>query len=746
MTDPEINILASVNGYDWSNVEPSIFGTLFERHFDPEQGIADRRPLHQPRRYRHAGRAGGDGAAAAGVGRGPPALRRGALAESARAARTVASRHSRSGKILAQAARRSTGPCRTSPSGCTTSPCSIRPAARATSSTWRSTCCWTWKRRSSPTRPATGWRSLPHVRPTQLSGLEINPFAQQLAQVVIWIGYLQWMHHNGFKHAQRSGPRADREHPLQGRDPRPLRPRTPQRAASGPRRSSSWEIRRFWAIRRCAADLGDEYVESPCEHSTKIGCRANPIFAVTGLKRRASKSRPKKCKRAGLLATQGIRGGANRKVLERIKESGDIFLAESDRDWILEGATVHVSMVGFDDGVENGEKYLNDQTVSRINSNLSTGSETTSRDYFTCQRRNFFLRKLQGRSFRYNRMRSIGIVEKRGNPTGLANSDVLRPVVNSKDILQSRDYRWIIDNADLALKDACLYESPHEIVHKRVKPVRDVNRNKWLKDNWWRPQRMRPQMREAIRPLKRFFVTTTTSKHRIFIWLQSPILPDHQLIVFAREDDLFFGILHSRIHEIWSRAVGTQLREVESGFRYTPTTCFETFPLPHPTKKQEKAIAAAAKELDALRNRWLNPPEWTRTEVLEFPGSLSGPWARYVVEPDARGIGTVRWPRLVPKEPDCAGRTQKTHAHKPLQPASPVAPKRPRPPRRRRLRRLRLGSELERRRDFGAPVEVEFGEVRVRQSSREPRIAQIGANNKKGFVFQGRSRPLSAER
>ena len=46
---------------------------------------------------------------------------------------------------------------------------------------------------------AHGLALFPHVRPTQLSGLEINPFAQQLAQVVIWIGYLQWMHHNGFK-------------------------------------------------------------------------------------------------------------------------------------------------------------------------------------------------------------------------------------------------------------------------------------------------------------------------------------------------------------------------------------------------------------------------------------------------------------------------------------------------------------------------------------------------------------------
>ena len=133
---------------------------------------------------------------------------------------------------------------------------------------------------------------------------------------------------------------------------------------------------------------------------------------------------------------------------------------------------------------------------------------------------------------------------------------------------------------------------------------------------------------------------------------------------------IFFGVLHSRLHEIWALAQGTQLREKESGFRYTPTTCFETFPFPQPRPEQEAAIAAAAKELNELRERWLNPSEWTREEILEFPASLDGPWSRYVVaapvsgavvSPKAAGtaastpgIGTARYPRLVPKDADCA--------------------------------------------------------------------------------------------
>lgn len=93
------------------------------------------------------------------------------------------------------------------------------------------------------------------------------------------------------------------------------------------------------------------------------------------------------------------------------------------------------------------------------------------------------------------------------------------------------------------------------------------------------------------------------------------VLADSALIAFSRDDDYFFGVLHSRVHEVWSRALGTQVREVESGFRYTPTTCFETFPFPWPPGMEPAkdarviAISSAAATLDRLRSGWLNPPE-----------------------------------------------------------------------------------------------------------------------------------------
>jgi len=142
------------------------------------------------------------------------------------------------------------------------------------------------------------------------------------------------------------------------------------------------------------------------------------------------------------------------------------------------------------------------------------------------------------------------------------------------------------------------------------------------------------------------------------------------VIVFARSDEYFLGVLHSRFHEVWGLKQGTRL---ETRPRYTPTTCFETFPFPRLTPAQEAAIAGAAKELNELRERWLNPPEWTVERVLEFPGSIGGPWERYIVGPlpsagagpsaasgdAAYKIGLVRYPRLEARDADCAAKLKK---------------------------------------------------------------------------------------
>ena len=498
---------------------------------------------------------------------------------------------------------------------------------------------------------------IPFVGPWQLYGIEVNRYAFDLAQMTVWIGYLQWTHFNGFAAGQDPVlRRMDRNFQCKDAILDLTEPDNPQEP-DWPKVDAIVGNPPFLGGGFLRRELGDDYVDKLFDVWSDRMPRGSDLCCYW-FEMARSQIEKDRCWRAGLLATQGIRGGANRKVLERIKRSGDIFFAESDRPWILDGANVHVSMVGFDDGTEEN-RILDGAPVTSINANLSIGTDITT---VTEMRRNdgiCFRASEKGGAFDVTENVAIEMLTL-PNAHGRPNSDVVRPFVNGKMVLQGKPHDWIVD---FALEEdenkVSLYENPFSYLASSVKPARQRNREQRQRKYWWLHRRNAVEMRTAIAPLGRFIVTAGLSKHRIFTWMSHPVLPDHQLIVFARSDDCFFGVLHSRVHEVWARAQGTQLRERESGFRYTPTTCFETFALPRPTEEQTAAIAAAAKELDDLRNGWLNPPEWTREEVLEFPGSADGPWARYVHNPDDRGIGTVRYPRIVPADEACAAKLKK---------------------------------------------------------------------------------------
>jgi type II restriction/modification system DNA methylase subunit YeeA len=487
---------------------------------------------------------------------------------------------------------------------------------------------------------------LPQVGPWQLYGIEVNPYAYELAQMTVWIGWLQWIQTNGFGEPQ--------EPILQVLDTFTCRDAILTQHADGSVTEPEWPKVEFIVSnppflgdKMMRGAMGDRYVEAlrTIFHDRVPGGADLCCFWFEKARTAIEAGR---CRRAGLLATQGIRGGANRRLLERIRQSGDIFFAESDRNWVLDGANVHVSMVGFDDGTQV-ERVLDGQVVQTINSNLTNRSDTTS-----------------AKALRENAGMCIIGTQKNGafeapidlaklwlglplNPHGRPNSDVVLPWSNGADVTQGPSNRWIVDfGVSRSESAAALYQAPFEHLLARVKPERQRNRREAYRLRWWLHAEPRRAMRDATTTLSRFVATPVLSKHRLFVWMGIPTLADKQLAVLARSDDYFFGVVHSRVHEEWARATGTQLREAESGFRYTPTTCFETFPFPSPTDVQREAIAAAARELDALRSRWLNPPEWVKEDVLEFPASVDGPWARLVRDPNTGGIGTARYVRLVP--------------------------------------------------------------------------------------------------
>jgi type II restriction/modification system DNA methylase subunit YeeA len=161
---------------------------------------------------------------------------------------------------------------------------------------------------------------------------------------------------------------------------------------------------------------------------------------------------------------------------------------------------------------------------------------------------------------------------------------------------------------------------PFEYVRRHVKPLRDENRRDRLRLRWWIYGESRPGLRRALADLARCIVTPEVAKHRIFVWMDTDVIPDHTLHVIARDDDYCFGILQSRIHEVWSLKQGARMG-VGNDPRYSSTRTFETFPFPWPPGQEPaddplvQAIARAAQELVQKRDAWLNPPGAAEDEL-----------------------------------------------------------------------------------------------------------------------------------
>jgi type II restriction/modification system DNA methylase subunit YeeA len=393
-----------------------------------------------------------------------------------------------------------------------------------------------------------------------------------------------------------------------------------------------------------------------------------------------------KTKAAGLVSTNSIRGGANRTVLDAIVQTMTIFEAWADEDWFDAGTAVRVSLVCFSNTRLDTIRLVG-EPVALIHADLTAGNGEENTDITKVK----ILSENGGTSF-------IG-TQKSGNfdlpgetarqwlnqpnLNGKSNNEVVRPWTNGMDITRRPSDTWIVDfGVNMSKQDASFYEMPFEYISRQVRALLLEKQSKWLKEKkdtkhldkqittWHLLLCARAEMRTAFDGLSRFIGTPRVAKHRLFVWLDVSILPDCQIVAIARADDTTFGILHSRFHELWSLGLGSSL---EDRPRYTPTTCFETFPFPQgltpadtvpknvgwvdavstqhlprphvglqtavtqpthlegngnitattpfsqPTpaiitnsaqRPHAQAIAEAAFKLNQLRENWLNPPEW----------------------------------------------------------------------------------------------------------------------------------------
>jgi type II restriction/modification system DNA methylase subunit YeeA len=522
-----------------------------------------------------------------------------------------------------------------------------------------------------------GFAFKPQVTVPQLQAIEINPYAFELAQVSVQIGYLQWRRDNGFDNDRT--PVLQNLDGFQNEDALLVphfhnKAKTLKEAQAGEHAGDDalkFYTEREWpdcdvivgnppfiGNKRLRSELGDEYAKAVFEtYGNRLPATSD--FCCYWFEKARELVADGKCKRVGLVATTGSTQISSRRAFERIKESGKIFFAISDRDWFDAGISIRICMVGFGNADTTDQPTLDGKEVATINADLSTGLDTTGKQYLQANENLSFMGTTKVGDFDIQHERAIEMLLA-VNPHGKPNSDVLRPYHNGSDLVRNNSHRWIIDyGVGTPVETAALYETPFKYIVEFVKPQRLKNNRPVRAKNWWLLGETLPAFRHVTAKLLRYIGTPCVAKHRLFVWQDSTVLPDAKVIAFAFSDDFHFGILHSRLHEVWTLAM-CGWHGIGNDATYNPTECFETFPFPRPTPKQEAAIAAAAQELNALRERWLNPPEWTVEKILEFPGTIGGPWARYIdpssiINPPS-SLGLVRYPRLEPRDADCAAK------------------------------------------------------------------------------------------
>lgn len=330
----------------------------------------------------------------------------------------------------------------------------------------------------------------PSVSPEQLHGIEVNEYAHELAQVTVWIGYIQWLRDNGF-----GAPSQPILKPLDtitnidailafDEHGRPYEPEWPQAdviIGNPP----------FLGDKKMRAELGDEYVEAL--RGLYDGRVPGGADLVTyWFERARAKVEWSEVSRVGLLATQSVRVGANRSVLDHIKKTGDIFLAWSDRPWILDGAAVRVAVVGFDKGVEQ-QRELNGTSVSVINANLTSQVDTTQAVLLHENFNLAFVGTQKGGSFDLPVDIAAEMITAPINVNGRPNTDVVRPWLNGSDITGRSKGKFIIDFPPEILEDeAALYEMPFNYLERHVKPERLKNNRAAYREKWWIHAEARP--------------------------------------------------------------------------------------------------------------------------------------------------------------------------------------------------------------------------------------------------------------
>ena len=509
------------------------------------------------------------------------------------------------------------------------------------------------------------------VDPHQFLGIEINPRAAKIAEMVLWIGYLQW-HFRTYGNVNPPEPVLRDFKNIENRDAlityescqrltdatgQPLTRWDGQTYKTSPITGDpipdeSAQIEQFRYIKpkkakwpkadyiignppfignkRMRITLSDTYVDALRASYPEIPESAD--FVMFWWHIAGEKITLNETARFGFITTNSIRQEFNRRIIENLfqKEVLGIDFAIPDHPWIdsADGAQVRIAMtIACNKNVKLHNTVANviNETLTEneieisfktqkgfIHPNLRIGANLTN------------LTILESNSSLANRgmiPHGEGFLITKDLIGALDNGALLKPYRNGRDLTSVARDIYVIDTFELTENDLMnKYPQTWQHLRNTVKPERDAQKLKSLKENWWLFCRPRTVLRAVHQNIKRYIATVQTAKHRFFQFLEVDILPDDKLIAIGLEDAFYLGVLSSRLHVYWALATGGNMG-IGNDPIYNKSKCFDAFPFPVATPEQQKSIRELAEQIDAHRKKQqATYPELTLTgmyNVLE---------------------------------------------------------------------------------------------------------------------------------
>ncbi|MBP9896931.1 MAG: class I SAM-dependent DNA methyltransferase [Gemmatimonadales bacterium] len=482
---------------------------------------------------------------------------------------------------------------------------------------------------------------LDEVHPRQFHGIEVNWWAREIAELTLWIGYHQfWREAHGGRtppvpiledtgtiecrdailawDATVHRPEKDRPDPT----PRIVHPVTgelvPDPAAKLPyieyvgARQAEWPEADFIVgnppyvgNKRMRGALGDGYVEA-LRGAYGEAFDGVDLFSfwwsrAAGLVARGASVR------AGLITTNTVTQVSHHEMVTRAVEAGaELVWAVPDHPWTddTDGAAVRValSVLARSVGAARRQRFSVDEH-GNLEATLSISSPRTFESgAAVAVAAQTALLANAGIGFRGYTVVGDGFFLSDESAAALqvdpADAPFVKRMINGRAISQGGASGWVIDLGLMTEAEARNHPRLFDILRARVQPVRASNARKSYRDYWWRFAEPRPALRDAIHGLVRHAITPMTARHRLFMFIDNATIADQGLIVVALDDAFQLGVLSSGIHSAWAGAAGGTL---EDRPRYNNAACFDPFPFPDTSAALRESIGALAEKLDQHR-------------------------------------------------------------------------------------------------------------------------------------------------